>query len=82
MSSAASPALVSSAPATVLVVSVSHEDSVISKPATSRLFKLMDMMWLWGGVAASAKQIWWLTYEYKSKMRNYAMIVKLEVIKK
>ena len=82
MSSVASPTLVSSAPPTVLVVSVSHEDLAISKPARSRLFKLMGRIWLCGGAAASAKQIWWLTYTNKSKMRSYATVVKLEVIKK
>ena len=81
MSSVASPALASSAPATVLVVSVSHEDSTISKLARSRLFKLIGRMWLKGGVAASSKKIWWLAYEYTRKMRNYAMDVDLEVIK-
>ena len=35
-----------------------------------------------GEVAAATKQIWWLTYANKSKMRSYATIVKLEVILK
>ena len=82
MSSVASPALVSSAPATVLVVSVSHEDSAISKPARSRLFKLMGGMGYLGGVAASTKQIWWLTYANKSEKRSNGTVVKLAMIKK
>ena len=32
---------------------VSHEDSAISKPARSRLFKLMGKVKVWGGAAAS-----------------------------
>ena len=82
MSSVASPALVSSAPATVLVESVSHEDSAISKPVRSRLFKLMGRMWYRGGLAGSAKQIWWLTYTNKSEKRSNATVEKLEVILK
>ena len=27
-------------------------------------------------------KIWWLKGEYKSKMRNYATVIRLEVIKK
>ena len=61
---------------------VGNEDSAISKPVRSRLFKLIGRMWLWGGVVASTKEIWWITYEYKSKMRNNATDVELEVIKK
>ena len=52
------------------------------KPARSRLFKLMGRMRLWGGVAASTKQIWWLTYANKSGKRSNATVEKLEVIKK
>ena len=73
MSSVASPALVSSAPATVLVESVSHEDSAISHPR--------DQNYL-GGAAAGTKHIWWLTYANKSKKRSKGMVVKLAMIKK
>ena len=44
------------------------------KPIRSKIFKLMGRIRLRGGAAASAKQIGWLRYEYKSKMRNYATI--------
>ena len=61
---------------------MSHEDSIISKPVIARLFKLKGKVWIYGEVAESTKQIWWLIYEYKSKMRNYATDIELEVIKK
>ena len=36
-----------------------------------------------GGKAATALSIvWWLTNEYKSKMRSYATVVKLAMIKR
>ena len=41
MSSVASPALASSAPATVLEVSVSHEDSAISHPGDQDYLSLL-----------------------------------------
>ena len=75
MSSVASSALASSAPATVLVDSVSHEDSAIPKPMRSRLFKLM------GKEGVKSKNIWWLTYANKSEKRCNGTVVKLAMIK-
>ena len=42
----------------------------------------MGMEWISGEVAAALSIVWWLTYEYKSKMRNYANGRKLVMIKK
>ena len=80
MSSVASSALASSTPATVLVESVSHEDSAISHPRDQ------DYLSLWVGkgseVAASTKHIWWLTYANKSEKRSNGTVMKLAMIKK
>ena len=72
--------MVSSAPATVLEVSVSHEDSTISHLRDQYYLSL----WVGEGNEVELRQALrrWLTYEYKSKMRSYATVVKLEVIKK
>ena len=32
------------------------------------------MEWISGEVAAALSIVWWLTYEYKNKMRNYATV--------
>ena len=42
----------------------------------------MGMEWISGEVAAALSIIWWLTYEYKNKMGNYANGRKLVMIKK
>ena len=42
----------------------------------------MGMERIIGDVAATLSIVWWLTYEYKSKMRNYANGRKLVMIKK
>jgi hypothetical protein len=42
----------------------------------------MGMEWISGEVAAALSIVWWLTYEYKNKMRNYANGRKLVMIKK
>ena len=42
----------------------------------------MGMERISGEVAAALSIIWWLTYEYKNKMRNYANSHKLVMIKK
>ena len=70
MSSVATPALVSSTPATVLVVSVSHEDSTISKPARSRLFKLVGKDGVMRLSCSGNKHICWLTYAKESEKRS------------
>ena len=61
---------------------MSHEDSAISKPARSRLFKLIGRKGYSGEVAAATKHIWWPTYEYKSEKRAKGTVVKLAMIKK
>ena len=82
MSSVASPALASSAPATVLVESVSHEDSAISHPRDQDYLSL----WVGWGSEVELQQAlskkWWLTYANKSEKRSNATVKKLEVIKK
>ena len=60
------------APASVLVESVSHEDSAISHPRDQDYLR----------VAASTKHIWWLTYASESEKRSNASVEKLEMIKK
>ena len=42
----------------------------------------MGMEWISDEVAAALSIVWWITSEYKNKMRSNAMVVKLEVIKK
>ena len=42
----------------------------------------MGMERVSGEVAAALSIVWWLTYEYRSKMRNYANGRKLVMIKK
>ena len=42
----------------------------------------MGMEWISGEVAATLSIIWWLTYEYKNKMRSYANSRILVMIKK
>ena len=42
----------------------------------------MGMERISGEVAAATKQLWWLTYEYKSKMRIYANGGQLVMIRK
>ena len=43
----------------------------------------MGMEWISGEVCSKQLSIvWWLTYEYKSKMRNYANCCKLVMITK
>ena len=42
----------------------------------------MGMEWISGEVAAALSIVWWLTYEYKNKMRSYANGRKLVMIKK
>ena len=42
----------------------------------------MGMERISGKVAAALSIVWWLTYEYKSNMRNYANGRKLVMIKK
>ena len=62
---------------------MSHEDSAIPLPWVSRLAKLngygMDKWW---GCSKRLSIVWWLTYEYKGKMRNYTNSHKLVMIKK
>ena len=62
---------------------MSHKDSAIPLPWVSRLAKLkgkgMDKV---VRLQQATKHVWWLTYEYKSKMRNYANGRKLVMIKK
>ena len=40
------------------------------------------MEWRSDEVAAALSIVWWLTYEYKGKMRNYTNGYKLVMIKK
>ena len=40
------------------------------------------MEWMSGEVAAALSIVWWLTYDYKSKIRIYANGCKLVMIKK
>ena len=62
---------------------LSHEDSAIPLPWVSRLAKLNGKGRGKGGeVAAATKHVWWLTYEYKNKVRSYANGRKLVMIKK
>ena len=42
----------------------------------------MGMEWIGGEVAAALSIVWWLTYKYKNKMRNYTNCRKLVMIKK
>ena len=42
----------------------------------------MGMERISGEVAAATKHIWWLTYEYRNKMRSYANGRELVIIKK
>ena len=82
MSSVASSALVSSAPATVLEASVSHEDSAISHPRDQYYLSL----WVGQGneveLQQALRKIWWLTYANKSEKRSNTSVEKLVVIKK
>ena len=82
MSLVASPALVSSAPATVLVESVSHGGLSNLTPARSRLFKLIGKDGVKRWSCSGNKHIWWLTYAKESEKRSNATVAKLEVIKK
>ena len=83
MRSTPSSALASSAPATVLVKSVSHEDSAIPLPWVSRLAKLNGKVR--GKVVRLQRRlskVWWLTYANKSEKRSKGMVEKLEMINK
>ena len=42
----------------------------------------MGMEWLSGGVAATTKHIWWLTYAKESEKRANGTAVKLAMIKR
>ena len=42
----------------------------------------MGMEWISGEVAVAVSIVWWLTYKYKNKMRNYANGRKLVMINK
>ena len=81
MRSTPSSALASSAPATVLVESVSHEDSAISHPRDQYYLSL----WVGKGSEGELQQalsIWRLTYANESEKRSNATVAKLEMIKK
>ena len=82
MRSIPSSALASSAPATILVESVSHEDSAISHPRDQDYLSSQERMVKLGGAAACTKHIWWLTYAKESEKRNNTTVAKLEMIKK
>ena len=73
MSSVASTTLVSSAPAAVLEVSVSHEDSAISHTRDQDYLSLR--VGKGSEVCSKHKHIWWLTYANKSEKRSKATVV-------
>ena len=82
MSSVAPSALVSSTPASVLVESMSHEDSAISHPRDQDYLSSKVGKGEYGGTAASTKHIGWLTYASESEKRSNASVEKLEAILK
>ena len=61
---------------------MSHEDSAIPLPWVSRLAKLNGLERVSGEVAATTKQVWWLTYANESEKRNKGTVVKLAMIKR
>ena len=61
---------------------MSHGDSAISHPRDQDYLRLRVGKGSEVELQQSTKHIWWLTYANKSKMRSYAMVVKLELILK
>ena len=72
-------------PIPTTVVVVIYEPRGLINPITmgnQDYQSLMGMEWRSGEVAAALSIVWWLTYEYKNKMRNYANGRKLVMTKK
>ena len=74
--------MVSSAPATVLEVSVSHEDSAISNLRDQDYLSLRVGKGKVVRLQQRLSNVWWLTYANKSEKRESGTVVKLAMIKK